>query len=548
MTNGPVARLLGAGLLVVAVACIGESSIRDPLQSADAGGGIGSQPSVTAGTTSGGAPGSGGAQASSGGQAEPQVPTGTGGTAGSAGTKGPCSEGGFGVVFSLERGWYRGDQTLTLSPCLGQVGTILYAVGGTLPSQPYSGPIVVKDNGKVVTVRARLVVSGVEGRLQTHTFVFMPDVGGALAVSNDNGFPVAPGEVERTVTFEFIPSPQTGLVAVSEEAGTATNQQGQSSGKSDKFYFRSEYGKGRLHGDLFGDLYYGPRPTNRHDHLYLRSDHTDKSMLRNITAHDALSAMGQLSPHGRLVDFYDDGVHRGTRYLHERPEGGFMESYTGIDKARWIAVNGFDALGTTLDPGIQFSSWGEADRMINVASLVDFLLVQWHAGVKDYEPLLRNWRGTGPATAPAGPEPEHRWHFFNWDIDRGYMRDHRTFGSPMNIWERVERFPEARAIFQERVQCAFFNGGPLTAQSMMTRIRARFDQLMKTTLTTEIWDEGNDDRVQPGAKAQGLEDISAVPPLFVKEMETWLAARERFMLNDVLKGWMLEGPRPAQCF
>lgn len=544
---------LGALLLITAAACGGKGSdAREPQGAGSGGQPPGVSNAGSAGAASSGPPSSGGATSSGGttvgGQAGASGQAGAPG--GTSGTGDPCAAIDFGVGFSLERGWYQGDQTLSLSACPAAQtgGQITYALGGALPSMPYTGPILIGDNGSIVTVRARLTLAGVPGRLQTHTFVFLPDVGGAVAVVNDNDLPVAPDEIERTVTFEFIPSPKTGLVPVSDEAGTATNMQGQSSGKSDKLYFRREYGKGRLRGDLFSDLYYGVKPTDRHDHLFLRSDHTDKSMLRNVMAHDALSAMGQLSPHGRFADFYDNGVARGTRYLVERPEGGFMESYTSIDKGRWIAVNGLDAIGTTLDPSIQFASWDEASRMINVTSLVDFLLVQWHAGVSDYEPLRRNWRGTGPTTVPSGPEPEHRWHFFNWDIDRGYMRDNRIVGSPMNIWQRVERFPEAHAIFQERVQCAFSNGGPLTTQSMLTRLRARFDQLMKTSLLLEVWEETDADRLAPGTKPTGIEDFSAFPPKFVTEMETWLVARERIMREEILSDWMLQGRAPAKCF
>lgn len=485
-----------------------------------------------AGWSAGGDSNAGGS-ASTGGKASAGGRTGgTGGTGTAAGRAGAGRAGAGGarpvkveappdVQFSLKRGWYMGNQTLTLSsPVPGAV--ISYAVGGKLPSTAYKDAIQVADNGKVVTVRARMTANGVTGRLHTHSFVFMPDMGGAVVVMNDNGLPVAAGEVERTVTFEFIPSPRTGLLGVADEAGTAPNTSGQSAGTSDKVYFRDEYGKGTLHGDLFSDLYYGVHPTERHDHLFLRSDHTDRSLLRNIMAHDSLLSLGQLSPHGRFVDFYDNGVHKGARYLLERPEGGFMESYTAIDKKLWIAVSGLDSEGTSLLTA--FQSWGEVKQTINVHSLVDFLIVQWHAGVRDFLPHLKNWRATGPTGLGGGADSAHRWHFFNWDIDRGYMRDYRTFGSPKDIWERIQQFPEARLIFQDRVQCAFFNGGPMTTPSMMRRVSARLAQVRTTTLTT----------------ARG-DDLSLDVTLFADTIEAWLLAREALMLQTVLTDFLPSG-------
>lgn len=421
--------------------------------------------------------------------------------------------------FSLERSWYTGNQTITLIPSVPGA-SISYALGGALPNKPYQGPIAVGDNGKAVTLRARATIAGIPGKLQTHSYVFMPDRGGAVVVVNDSDLPVAPGETERPITFEFIPSPKTGLVPVADEAGTAPNMGGQSAGKSDKVYFRDEYGRGTLHGDVFGDLYYGAKPTLRHDHLFLRSDHTDETFLRNVMAHDALLAVGQFSPHGRFVDFFDNGVHKGTRYLVERPEGGFMESYTGVDKKQWLAVSGLDGFGTSLD-GL-FPTWADAERTLNVHSLVDFLLVQWQAGVRDFRPEEKNWRATGPIGLGSGPDTTLRWHFFNWDIDRGYMRDFHTFGSPLNVWEKINGFVEAQLIFQDRLYCAYFDGGPLMIPAMMARFQARLAQLQTTTLLT----------------ADGR-DISAASLRLASEIEAWLATRERLLFDQVFpKDWV----------
>lgn len=549
MMMKPCFSTIGVVLVVAfAVSCGATGAEAEASPGSEAQGGIGAskpEPAVAGASTTPGEGGAGGAITDAmtfgGNSGAPDVPM-AGGPSGPPLSDGEKPKAGLSITFSLERGWYSGDQTLTLSSPLPGA-PISYAIGGGLPSLPYEGPITVTDNGQVVTVRARATLDGVPQPMLTKTFVFRPDVGGAVVVMNDSDLPVAPGETERPVTFEFIPSPKTGLLPVADEAGTATNMAGQSSGRSDKVYFRSEYGNGRLHGDVFGDLYYGVKPTDRHDHLYLRSDHTDRSMLRNIMAHDALLAMGQLSPHGRLVDFYDNGALRGTRYLHERPEGGFMESYLGIPKKAWIAVSGLDAIGTSLDTTVEYGTWAEVDQAINVQSLVDFLMVQWHAGVKDYEPLTRNWRATGPVGLGGDAQTDYRWHFFNWDIDRGYMRANRTFGSPMNIWERIKKFPEAIAIFQERIQCAFFNGGPLTVESMMTRLRARLAQLMTTSLMTEVWD----DATAIAAKPIGLEDISTVPPLFVSEMEIWLVEREKFLFETAFTAEMKQARAPEHC-
>jgi len=241
------------------------------------------------------------------------------------------------VIFSVGRGWYPSSRIVTLTPSVPGA-TIFYNTDGSgTPTTRYTGPITVVDNNDIQVIQAQASFGGEASALSTHTYVFKTDTGAPVIATWPNGLAPAAGEEEDTRSFEFIPPPSTGLVPAWANAGVKASAGGIDAGESDKFFFRGAYGNSTLTGDLFGDNYYGLQPTTDIDQLFLRNNQGDGTHLRQIFAHDALLEAGQLSPHGRFVQYYKSGVDSGPRHMQERPEGGFMESYTGIDKDQWLA-------------------------------------------------------------------------------------------------------------------------------------------------------------------------------------------------------------------
>lgn len=392
------------------------------------------------------------------------------------------------VLFSVQRGWYDNTQIVTLT-ATKPGATIRYNTNGSgSTTQTYSGPITISDNNDLRVLQASASLGGETSPVATHTYVFRPDNGVPVVAVWNNPVPADPDEVESTITFEFIAPPSTGLAPVFGYAGMKASEGGVDAGDSDKVFFRGTYGFGTLNGDLFGDNHYGIEPTREHDQLFLRDEHLDGTHLRQIMAHDSLLDLGQLSPHGRFVMYQRDGQNLGVRHLQERPEGGFMESYTGIKKDQWEAWSRNDnGLGAG-SMGAPFNSWSQVTPIINPESLIDSLLVQWQANVSDYRGP-KNFRTAGPTSPALGDGGEYRFHYFNWDMDLGYANNLYRRGSP-TVWgwagfvspdyigHELDHLPEFRLLASDRITCAHYNGGPLTTTALMERSRARNAELV----------------------------------------------------------------------
>ena len=428
------------------------------------------------------------------------------------------------VIFSVQRGWYASTQIVTLSPSVSSAAIFYNTSGNGAATIEYTGPITVAANNDLQVIQAQASLNGQASTLSTHTYVFKPDTGAPVVATWPNGLAVAPDEDELTRSFEFIPPPSTGLVPSWANAGVKASAGGIDAGESDKLFFRSAYGNSTLTGDLFGDNYYGVQPTTDIDQLFLRNNQGDDTHLRQIFAHDALLETGQLSPHGRFVQYYKSGTDEGARHMQERPEGDFMESYTGIDKDLWRAWSTNEvtpASGTSNGLGGEtmdapFGSWADATKSVDPESLIDYLLVQWQAKVSDYR-NIKNFRTAGPTNFTNGNSADYRFNFFNWDMDLGYANDQYNRGnssgwgwagytSPDYIAHDLVQFIEFRLLASDRIVCAHYDGGPLTQAAFAPRLQARQQELI---------DAG-------GATGQA----------FVSSLTNWIGDRNTWLLDE----------------
>ena len=438
------------------------------------------------------------------------------------------------VTFSATRGWYAGSLNVTLTPTVPGASIFYNTNGSGVATQLYTQPITVLDNGAVQVIQAMADVGGAGSPLVTHTYVFKIDQGVPVIATWPNGLATAPDEVEDTRSFEFLPPPSTGLVPVAGNAGVKASAGGIDAGESDKFFFRGTYGNSTLNGDLFGDNHYGIEPTTNHDQLFLRNNQGDATFLRQIIAHDALLETGQLSPHGRFVEYFTDGTDRGVRHMQERPEGGFMESYTGVDKSNWLVWSTNEVTpgsGTSNGLGAEtmgapFATYDDALSSIDMDSFIDYLLVQWQAKVSDYR-NIKNFRTAGPeflpgsgaqaADVPGNEIGNHRFHFFNWDLDLGYNNNRYSRGGPTGwgwagytspdyLAHELDQFIDFRLLASDRIACAYFDDGALTAAAFTPRIDARRQELVQAG--------GNDESA------------------FANSLTSWIDQRNTWLLDE----------------
>ena len=383
------------------------------------------------------------------------------------------------IHFSLKRGFY--DNAIEVQLIPNRPNTIIRYIIGTNPRSPtvntgitYSSPIQIDNQQDIQTLK----VIGTDGedttKVYTHSYIFngfnLPTVVLSRSPYSTSRYKEIP------ISFEFIVPSNSPLKSIQEYAGTKTSTGGFHSGFSDKVYFRSEYGAGTLKEDLFSDFYYGPqKPVEKIDQLFLRSNHSDESMLKQIAAHDAVRATGQYAPAGRFVYLYKNGKLKDVRHLQERPEGGFMEAQTGYDKSIFEAYAG--NIHADLHAKVR-SGWEATRKAINIESFCNFLLNQWIANVPDFY-HYRNFRAAGPADLDTTDGGDLAWHFFNWDMDLGYKGSptYNPYTSPRHILRSVQEHIEFRLQFGDIINCTMENEGVFTASSYLDRIDERNAQL-----------------------------------------------------------------------
>lgn len=390
------------------------------------------------------------------------------------------------VVFSHERGFHNQPFQLTLSATQPNA-TLWYQLDDS-PQRLYTGPIPIGADGGVHSVAAWVVRSrGVRSAPTVHSFVNTAPAETPTVVLRRLGTGVA-GQFEDEVSVEFIAGANNDISSFGVRAGAAASQGGAHAGKSTKLFFRSDYGTSRLRADLFRGVFDGANATTSHDQLFLRAEHDDPTLLRQLMAHDALLAMGQLAPHGRLVRFFDNGTDAGLRHLQERPESGFMESYSELDEDLWQAFSATDfpilaAAVPTVNDLVQ---------RVDQESFFDFLINQWFAAVPDFA-TNQNWRAAGPGSQQV--DDTHRWHFFNWDLDAGYgaatdARGWFGYRSPAGLWDLAITRASLEDRFAARATCALFGpDAPLGADSFLARVADRVAEAESVGLDVADFDD-----------------------------------------------------------
>ncbi|MGE3310250.1 MAG: CotH kinase family protein [Limisphaerales bacterium] len=277
-----------------------------------------------------------------------------------------------------------------------------------------------------------------------------------------------------------------------------------------RLLFKDEYGPGRLRGDLF-DVF---GATREFDTLVLRAGANDgyawdaardtEQFLRDEFGRRLHLAMGQVSPHGRFVHVYLNGLYWGLYNLTERPAEDFSASYFGGAPEQWDAVNSGEVKNGSLTDWNAFiarvrttanlsdyqrlkglspdgSPHPTAPAYLDAINYIDYMLLNIWGGNWDW-PNKNFWFGRDRTGASGG------FKFYLWDFENT-MGNNRA-RSPLEMvsprsgitgsWvaephERLRQLEEYRLEFADRVHRHFFNGGVLAASSLV----AHYDRLAR---------------------------------------------------------------------
>jgi len=286
-----------------------------------------------------------------------------------------------------------------------------------------------------------------------------------------------------------------------------------------RFYFRNEYGAGKLDFPLFDG-----NSVERFDELVLKGLSTDTwpvvewgatpegyqrwereraSYIRDQWMRDSQLALSGESADGMFVHVYLNGLYWGVYNLMERPTDSFQAAHFGGDKDEYDVVHDFVELqaGSTqkwnemmalASAGLQTEEAyqkiqgndpdgtrnPEFENYLNVDSLIDYMILHIASGGDDWP--NHNWW----AARRRGPESDG-FRFFSWDqeiTNNSLDRTRNSWGNilyeevaanntPAKLYDRLRLNPSFQVRFGDRVHALLFNGGLLSPESN----RARWD-------------------------------------------------------------------------
>lgn len=295
-----------------------------------------------------------------------------------------------------------------------------------------------------------------------------------------------------------------------------------------RFYFRGDYGRGKLEFPLFD------APITSFDQLVMRAGHNDEvnPFIKDEMMRRLFTDCGQVGSHGIFLTLFLNGVYKGYYNLTERIEKHFVQAWHGSD-LEWdvmeqnnVPIDGdavnFNSMVTFFrtSPMTNSANYLAGMRRLDLTNFVDYLLVNIYGANGDWPG--NNWR------AARERSDKGIWRFYMWDAEfalgtygRGPTWDtfanELTQGSEIpSIYQALKKSPEFNLFFADRVNKHYYNGGALSdsnvtrnftqLRSQMTNIISGFDNYILNT-----WIPSRRRTVTNHFRAQGLAGAPGAP-------------------------------------
>lgn len=429
-----------------------------------------------------------------------------------------------GVVRPVDFGIERGVRTESLALLLATEtpdATIRYTLDGSEPTAARGLRYTTLLNlTNTVVVRAAAFRDGwAPSRVTTHTYLFPERVAESSVM-------------RRTITTDpryrdQIPAALRDLPSVSLATATAANDtttvrasmewlpaDGTPTAQADagvvlyggaftdfakknfRLSFRREFGPSKFSYPFFAGFERGVEAVGEFDQLELRGGSHDMSQrgfyLGNVFADDTLLEMGHLSPHGRFVHLYLNGVYWGVYHLRERWGAAMHARYLGGTPEDYESINGNWNVGGWAEPGVPYdgdgtrwewvkshrTSYREIRDWLDVPDYVDFMTMWMFGGAED------EYRCVG------GVRPGNGFKFYLNDADGWFCipaycaATDRTARStagrqagdgPGSLFSALfrEADPEYRTLLADRMQQSLGPTGPLSTERNLQRLLRR---------------------------------------------------------------------------
>lgn len=279
--------------------------------------------------------------------------------------------------------------------------------------------------------------------------------------------------------------------------------------------FRGEYGLSKLEYPLFPDTEVRTFNTLalRSIWNYSWSGHSGMSgsrhadYLRDVFARDTVRDMGRLTPYGRPVQVYINGLYWGLYILTERPDEDFAAEHLGGDEEDYDLLEApsgmggsttmefvsgdeqqvrqaWDTLFTTAAGNLASSQAYQAiQTQIDVPTMIDYMLMVYYTGSRDAPVFLgdsrtpRNFYVVRPRD-PAGPFVLVPWDT-EWALEEPTVNRVGVVGvwNPHLLMDRLAANPDFKMLLADHIHRQFHNGGALTQEGTTARYLARADEI-----------------------------------------------------------------------
>jgi hypothetical protein len=310
-----------------------------------------------------------------------------------------------------------------------------------------------------------------------------------------------------------------------------------------RFFFRGEYGEGKLRYPLFGD-----RGVDEFDNIDLRtfqnyswSFQGDNRgfFLRDQFNRDMQLAMGQPTTRGEFYHLYINGQYWGIYNSQERAEASYSESYFGGNKEDYdvvkveagpYTVNATDGNMDAWRRLFNFSQQGfssnaayfqvqgrnpdgslnpDYENLVDVDNVIDYMLIIYYGGNLD-APISNFLGNTRPNNfygirSRVGTEG---FKFFVHDAEHTFLNvnENRTgpfpagnqfqYFNPQYLFQQLTANPEFRMVVADRIHKYFYNDGLMTPKSLLERFQVRAAEI-ESAVVAESARWGDSKRATP---------------------------------------------------
>lgn len=291
-----------------------------------------------------------------------------------------------------------------------------------------------------------------------------------------------------------------------------------------RFFFRKEYGEGKLKYPLFED-----EGVDEFDCVDLRTSmnyswgydgSSLNTMNRDVFSRDSQRDMGQPYTRSRYYHLYINGTYWGLYQTQERSEASYAAAYFGGEKEDYDvikvgngsieATDGFtdawrklwELSNTGFDSDeIYYQAIGcnpdgarnpEYDVLVDIDNLIDYMLITFLAG--DYDGPISNFgnnqsinnfyciynRNGAEGFKFFKHDAEHTLRDYEWGYDRtGPFPAGASFNqfNPQWLHQKLVENPNYRTRFADHVYKHFFDNGALTPEANQTRFLSRAEEI-----------------------------------------------------------------------